>query len=337
VPLERMNLDDLDYDDLVAQAMASIPTLYPGWTNQNASDPGITLVELFAWLVDMVIYRTNRVPPKNYQVFLGLLNGPTWRAGADRALPEAIRGTMVQLRKLFRAVTTADYEALTTGTFPTTKEAIALAEPIRRVLCLGERDVTGASPTDDAPGHVSVVVASEQAAALDSPWNGPSTTLESALASFFEARRMITTAVHVAGPGWVALTVQATIYLDDDASPEDVLSKATRALVASFHPWTGGRDRAGWPFGQWVYASEISLVLSAVPGVDCVEDVILASGTRGRTDSGATSPEAIVAIELDPHELPKIADADVRLTLMVLRGAPGQSGTSWAEWKPEES
>ena len=84
-------------------------------------------------------------------------------------------------------------------------------------------------------------------------------------------------------------------------------------------------------------SQRVTLVLSAVPGVDCVDEVVLASGTRGRTDSDATSPEAIVAIALQPYELPKVAATDLNLTLMVMRGALGQSGTYWDEWTPEES
>ncbi|MEP7120843.1 MAG: baseplate J/gp47 family protein [Byssovorax sp.] len=339
--LDRMNLDDVDYDDLVARAMTSIPTLYPGWTNENASDPGITLVELFAWLVDMVVYRTNRIPPASYQVFLRLLNGPTWAAVPSRELPGAIRSTMENLRKLYRAVTTRDYESLATGTFPTSAGAPPL-EPIRRITCLGERDVTTASPTSDAPGHVSLVVASQLPEAPESPWSDPSGQLTTALANFFEDRRMITTTVHVTGPVWIPVAVSATLYLENDASPDAVRAAARQAVEDYFHPWTGGRDQAGWPFGQWIYASDVTVLLGAVPGVDCVEGVGLsatgASGdNRQRTDGEAKNTAAVVAIAIEPHELPKIAAVSVDLTLKVMRGAMAQSGTEWVEWTAEES
>ena len=50
-----------------------IPRYAPEWTNHNPSDPGITLIELAAWMTDLLIYRLNQVPDKNYVAFLNLL------------------------------------------------------------------------------------------------------------------------------------------------------------------------------------------------------------------------------------------------------------------------
>jgi predicted phage baseplate assembly protein len=67
------NLDDRTWSDLVNDAIALIPQYAPQWTNQGPSDLGITLVELFAWLVEGLTYRLNQVPDKNYVAFLNLL------------------------------------------------------------------------------------------------------------------------------------------------------------------------------------------------------------------------------------------------------------------------
>jgi len=62
MPMKLPNLDDRTYADLMAEAVASIPALYPRWTDHNPSNPGIALVELFAWLTEMLIYPANLVP-----------------------------------------------------------------------------------------------------------------------------------------------------------------------------------------------------------------------------------------------------------------------------------
>lgn len=67
------NLDDRSYNDLMNEAQALIPVYNKDWTNHNPSDPGITLLELFAWLTEMVIYRVNQVPEANYRNFLKLI------------------------------------------------------------------------------------------------------------------------------------------------------------------------------------------------------------------------------------------------------------------------
>lgn len=67
------NLDDRTWKDLVTDARALIPTYAPQWTDHNPSDVGMTLIELFAFLVEGLTYRLNRVPEKNYIAFLNLL------------------------------------------------------------------------------------------------------------------------------------------------------------------------------------------------------------------------------------------------------------------------
>ena len=59
----RPVLDDLTYADLVGQAVARIPAVAPGWTDHNPGDPGITLLELFAWLAEMLVYQADQLPP----------------------------------------------------------------------------------------------------------------------------------------------------------------------------------------------------------------------------------------------------------------------------------
>lgn len=66
-------LDDRGFHDIIEEAISMIPRYCPEWTNHNASDPGITLLELAAWMTDLLIQRINQVPEKNYVAFLNLL------------------------------------------------------------------------------------------------------------------------------------------------------------------------------------------------------------------------------------------------------------------------
>jgi len=74
LPIE--NLDDKIFDDLVRDAVSRIPVYAPGWTDRNLTDPGITFIELFAWLSEMQIYRLNRIDDRSYKKFLKLLGVP---------------------------------------------------------------------------------------------------------------------------------------------------------------------------------------------------------------------------------------------------------------------
>nr|WP_228035900.1 putative baseplate assembly protein [Oculatella sp. LEGE 06141] len=66
-------MDDRTFTELVDECILRIPRYCPEWTDHNLSDPGITLIELFAWLTDQMLLRFNQVPRKNYVAFLELL------------------------------------------------------------------------------------------------------------------------------------------------------------------------------------------------------------------------------------------------------------------------
>lgn len=69
-------LDARTYQDLVDEALARIPIHNPEWTNFNRSDPGVTLIELFAFLTESLLYRANQIPERNQLAFLSLLGVP---------------------------------------------------------------------------------------------------------------------------------------------------------------------------------------------------------------------------------------------------------------------
>ena len=73
MPLPVPQLDDRRFDDLVAELLARIPAHTPEWTNPRVGDPGRTLIELFAFLGDTLLYRANQVPERQRRVFLNLL------------------------------------------------------------------------------------------------------------------------------------------------------------------------------------------------------------------------------------------------------------------------
>jgi hypothetical protein len=66
-------LDDRRFEDIVDEALRLIPQYCPDWTNFNKSDPGVTLIELFAWMTEMVLFRLNQVPDLNYLAFLNMM------------------------------------------------------------------------------------------------------------------------------------------------------------------------------------------------------------------------------------------------------------------------
>ena len=127
MPLSLPNLDNRTYTDLVNEARALIPSICPEWTDHNPADSGIVLIEMLAWLTEMILYRINQVPKANYETFLKLLNGPNWSLKRD--LDTEIREAVLALSERYRAVTCDDYEYLVTEKWPETmKETLEKVE-----------------------------------------------------------------------------------------------------------------------------------------------------------------------------------------------------------------
>ena len=121
MPMMLPNLDDRRYADLVEEALAMIPIHAQEWTNHNASDPGITLVELFAYLTEMLLYRLNRVTVENVVAFLNLIDAGERNPDEFReraVLTEEVRNVVTELRSPYRAVTCDDYSSLVMDIFP---------------------------------------------------------------------------------------------------------------------------------------------------------------------------------------------------------------------------
>jgi predicted phage baseplate assembly protein len=72
MPIPPPNLDDRSFQDIVDETKRLIPRFTPEWTNHNVSDPGVALIELFAWMSEMVLFRVNQVPERLYVHFLNL-------------------------------------------------------------------------------------------------------------------------------------------------------------------------------------------------------------------------------------------------------------------------
>ncbi len=131
MPLPAPDLDDRTFSQLMEEARLRIQRSGSEWTDLSASDPGIVLLELFAFLTETMIYRLNRLPDKAYVQFLNLLGvrlyppaaaGVTLRFSRRGDTSQAVdipRGTRVTINRtdasgeapIFSTVRTASLEA----------------------------------------------------------------------------------------------------------------------------------------------------------------------------------------------------------------------------------
>jgi predicted phage baseplate assembly protein len=83
--LPAPDLDDRRFQELVDDAKRMVMARCPTWTDHNVSDPGVTLIETFAYMTDVLLYRLNRVPDRLYLKFLELIGLQLFPAAAARA------------------------------------------------------------------------------------------------------------------------------------------------------------------------------------------------------------------------------------------------------------
>jgi hypothetical protein len=271
------NLDDRTYQNLVEEAISQIPLEYPEWTDHNLTDTGIILIELLAWLSEMVLYRVNQIPDENYASFLSLLKGEEWELPKlpinvstqerQKILQLEIQKTLLELRQTYRAVTPEDYEKLVLYDWNQSQDANGLK--IARVKCLAQRNLE-LQDNKIAKGHISLVVVPEN----DSQDNQVKDKY-TALLKFLDHRKLLTTRLHIVEPEYISLTIEAELVLQDGAQAENVKKQAQKAVEMFFAPlrsqqyWQG----QGWPFGRSVYLSELYKLLDDLEGVDYVENL----------------------------------------------------------------
>jgi hypothetical protein len=313
MPLELPNLDDRTYDDLVKEALSMIPTYAPDWTNYNPSDPGITLIELFAYLSEMLIYRLNRVTDENILTFLTLLNGPGWVPTQD--LREEVRKSVLHLRSRYRAVTREDYERLSTENFnrwlgrmqeaERSGNATGLEEwwtvtglertqdsnlpsrlkPIQRAHCVAERNLELTLESDrrkHAEGHVSLVILPANptvpAGALG-PQPSENPPQAQILRSYLDERRLLTTRLHVVGPTYTPVSAEILVARYPDVLDRDLRRQMIGVINDFLSPLPVATlpNYPGWTFGRDVYVSELYELLEKLEGIDYLPDILLSS------------------------------------------------------------
>ena len=71
--LQSRNLDDQSFEQIMEYVTGRLPWLCPAWTDYNAHDPGITILELIAWYKEMQQYHMNTVTPALQKKLLKLL------------------------------------------------------------------------------------------------------------------------------------------------------------------------------------------------------------------------------------------------------------------------
>jgi hypothetical protein len=86
MPLDSPNLDDRTFDELVAAAVDRIRRRDGAWRDLSVGDPGMVLLDAFAFVTEQLLFRVNRIPEKAYVAFLNLIGARLYPPTAATAV-----------------------------------------------------------------------------------------------------------------------------------------------------------------------------------------------------------------------------------------------------------
>lgn len=274
--ITKPNLDDRVFHDLMEEVKTLIPRYNEKWTNFNATDPGITILELLAWLSDQVLFRLNRIPEKSYINFLKMVGIDL---EPDESFESGVRRARTLLEEVYRAITEEDYVYLIAKKMEEIQTGLS-----GRVIVLQNADLSyipdSAGTLEDLSkmGHISIIVIprcdGEAGTYCDPdflPGMVPGAQLMDDIYWFLASRRLLSTTVHIVSPKYVTIDIIAWVSLEENADAQIAMEDARKRITDYYHPIDGGPEGKGWPSSRAFYKSELFQLLDGARGIDFVE------------------------------------------------------------------
>ena len=303
MPLPVPILDDRSFEQLVAESRSLIPRYSERWTDLNTSDPGITLLELFAYLTETAIFQLDQLPEETIERFLALAGIQPVIGGT---LQDAVAAALDAAELEERALSLADAERFALAAAATQKPPArrALAQIVPDPVCGG---AAAAGPFAEPADALLVALVPEPRSATMTP-AAYDTALRAVNDHVFRAlkeRVLLGTTVYVVTRAEVAIEVDVRIHATARGAVD--AARVTTALARFLDQLHGGVAGAGWPFGRAVFRSELFQLLEGIAGVDHVDALTLRA-------PGRPELEHADGVELPAAALPALAAANVTVT-----------------------
>jgi hypothetical protein len=288
--IPQTNLDDRTFDQLATEALSLIPRYCPAWTDYNPSDPGITLLELFAYLTEASIYHINRIPERSLERYAALV-GVTRSAGEP--ITETLNRAVASLdsdRHPQRAITESDIERLMTSPALNIARCQAVVEPFPNPASDG-----GAGKPAYFPGDSIVkiiIVPTDPAADVGA-------LCERAF-EFLKPRSLVATKINVTAPDYTTVKLSISVVRSSDSSlgPAALGPEVATAVSKFLDDRIGGIDGKGWPFGRAVYRSDLYRLIEGLEGVDHVTQLLMHDDASPEDDASRAAIPLISRLSL---------------------------------------
>jgi hypothetical protein len=288
MPIKIPDLAARNYKDILDEMISSIPRYSEKWTNYNPSDPGITILEILAWIFDTNLYRINRIPEESYINFMRLIAGASGKEvnlllgklrkdqNSDRHHIEFLEflkeieenkrtglpaRDIQEMKAAALRFLTSDYRAVTQENF------ITLAIEATQNRADGEPKVKRAIIHGFPDGKVEIIIISDRRDEYNE--------LISIVKDYLEPRRLICTKIIVKEPVYSPIKIYIEITCLTSSKSSLIIKKLRKNIQDFLDPVTGGDDKKGWPYGRPVSIYELFRIIEETEGVDHADKVIL--------------------------------------------------------------
>jgi len=269
------------YADISEEMCTSIPKYTGKWTNFNPSDPGITILELLAWIGETTLYRVDRMPMEAYTSFLRLVAGASGvsdikklmeksdpdvahreilefllevEEGKEKTVDEMKAAALHFLSSRYRAVTEEDFrtlaiEATESGRFHT---------KVKRVVVLPRKP------------EVEIIVIPDEWHKFEINSNSREANYKELIehvTNYLNPRRLIGTVIQVKKPSFTHVNIDIEVIPQTYAKVDDVREQVRTGVEKYLHPLEGGPEGKGWPYGRSLTVYEIAQVVEKTAGV----------------------------------------------------------------------
>ncbi|MEY8199863.1 MAG: hypothetical protein RPS47_11535 [Colwellia sp.] len=312
--IEIPNLDDLTYQQLIDTLIRSIPHYSGQWSDFNASDPGITLLEMLSWISESLLYRANNISDLSYKNYLQLIVGeqvyePEDRFHADLLTqlkywptPQTADGIARITSKVQaywcstnRVISEVDYYALSLEAYyneqarqmkktPDTRfnyrqQSLINLQQLRRVFVLADDSVE----QEDNVKSIEVIINTaldprEQiidACHTQSPFELDIKQMLMAVKNFIIPRRPVGTMILVRQVDNTDIDLQLDVKFSSSSANNIVQAAIKQQVNAYVSAFIGGRDDSGWPLGEPLLNSDLVRLIGEVNGIAGITNIQL--------------------------------------------------------------
>ncbi len=223
--------------------------------------------------------------------------------GKKKSITEIKQAPVEFMESMCRAITSEDFEEKAQDCM----KILLQKDPPGRAVCMTNRKLLYSKGikeyqvNEELPGHVSVIIIPRgvENSKYCEKEGKPTDRLLEEIKAYLDARRLITTRVHVVNPVYINVRLRVWLAIKENIKQNEVISEAGRRINEYFNPISGGPEGTGWPLGRHIYRSEVYNLLEGIPGIDHVAKIEI------------DDDENISTLEIEKHQLITLDKLDI--------------------------